>query len=333
MSPTRGSADSSACQATSPPPAVGGLGSPHRLRSRDAHNIGTSDHMVAKPAITMCFCLVIITAANLAQHTYHPPLSLCETEAAKRFGTASWRAIFDPWQADADGERRWTPAHEVRLQEFSGKWVYLSCITIFMHWLYFACSLIAELVAHGGSSGSAGGSSGSAGAGRFAAAVYGACPIVNGLVSVTMMLYCIMWFVATFFIPDWKAQWRFFMAHGYPQFGYLMGLLHLPSLACVPIDVIAKDATLLEAHAPSPRTLFAVVMAFNVAYHIWLATNYYMCDGAIPYPWYYDIAIMAYPKVGFAFYGVFVTGMLLSVVLGLRRVIARRAISNAKRAH
>ena len=46
---------------------------------------------------------VLLVLANLGQHRWHPPLSLCEEQAVKDYGTVSWRDKFDP----SRGLRRW----------------------------------------------------------------------------------------------------------------------------------------------------------------------------------------------------------------------------------
>ena len=105
-----------------------------------------------------------------------------------------------------------------------------------------------------------------------------------------------------------------------------MALVHLPSLFCPLLDIYAKDAALLRALTPSRKTLVIGTTIFHICYEAWLALNGYMCGGAIPYPWYYDIFLkLPYPMPGLAAYLVVVNALLAAVVLALRRLIVWRA--------
>lgn len=257
--------------------------------------------------------LLLLTAANVAQHVGHPPLSLCEEAAARRFGTTLWRAAFDPWHSDPVLGFIWTPAHEARLQDFSGKWVYISCIIVAQHWLYFLVCVLAEMQPFGARLNA-----------RLTKGAYGTFAFVHGLATVVMCLYCLMWCVATYLIPEWRAQWDFFEARGYRRFPQLMALVHLPSLAAPAIDILSKQPALLRQHTPTTATLVLTTTAFHLAYHAWLFTNFVMCGGAIPYPWYYDMLLSPYPVASLAIYMLLVAGFLACVVLGYGQVIAWR---------
>ena len=143
------------------------------------------------------FNFALLFAANYAQHILHPPTSLCESATVKRFGTTDWRPLFKPWVPDPVHGAAWTPAHEARLQEFSGKWVYISAIIIFLHMIYFGLSLLVEL-RKGGKPG------------KLATAVYGVSALVHGLATVVIILYVVMWYISTYVIYEWKNQWYFF---------------------------------------------------------------------------------------------------------------------------
>ena len=260
-------------------------------------------------------CTVLLLAANLAQHPLHPPVAWCEQAAAQRFRTTAWREHFQPWRPDPIYGKSWTPAHEARLQDFSGKWVYISCITIFLHLVYFGASLVVELIR----------ASGRQPPPQLTAAVYGCCAPIGSLAMVVMLLYCVMWTIATYVIREWRAQWDFFEARGFPLYPQLMALVHLPSLLCVVVDIVGKDPALLRAHTPSTQTVLVGMTTFHVCYEAWLFLNYCMCGAAIPYPWYYDLGFSPYPVTSLAAYGVGVNVFLSVVVVALRRFILWRA--------
>ena len=117
----------------------------------------------------------------------------------------------------------------------------------------------------------------------------------------------------------------FFQDAGCSHFPQIMALVHLPSLACPVVDVLSKDARLLQQHTPSAARLVLSTTAFHVAYELWLYLNLVRCGGAIPYPWYYDIGLSPAPRLGFVAYGLIVNAALVGVVLGVRYVIMCRA--------
>ena len=265
---------------------------------------------MARPLLPAAICLVALTAANLCQHVLHPPVSWCEEAAAARFRTANWRALFKPWEVDPISGRSWTPAHEAALQDFSGKWVYISCITILLHWSYFAASFITQLIARPN---------------RLTTMVYSCCAFIHGVSILVMVLYCVMWWVATYVLPEWRAQWDFFEERGVVWYPQMMATVHLPSLLCPILDILGKDPKLLREHTPSARRLVLGTTAYHLTYEAWLYLNLVMCDGAIPYPWYYDIGFSAYPMTGFVMYGLAVNALLVMVVVGFRRFILWRS--------
>jgi hypothetical protein len=249
---------------------------------------------------------VLLVLANLGQHAWHPPLSLCEAQAAKEYGGPNWRDKFDPF-ALTDGVKLWTPAHEARLQDYSGKAVYLTCLTIFGQATYQGLSLLAEIV-------------GVEAAPRLSRSVYASASFVNGFGILVCCMWLFFWFLQAFFHPEWRAQWDFFESRGYAYMP-LMCLVHLPSLFCGLIDIASKDPRLLAKHCPSDFSLIKAVTTYHAAFELWLLTNYHKCSGAIPYPWYYEIKLSPYPLPLLTVYLLGVNVMISAIVLGYRRYI------------
>lgn len=250
----------------------------------------------------LAFTLLVL--ANLGQHRWHPPLSLVEAQAAKDLGGADWRAKFDPY-ATTNGEKLWTPAHEARLQDFSGKAVYLTACTIFLQAAYQGLSLLAEL----------------SGAPALVQLTYSSAAFVNGFGVLVCCMFLFFWGLQTAVHPEWRAQWNFFERSGYPLYMPLMCLVHLPSLACGFVDVASKDRALLRARCPSRLALLKASTAYHALFEAWLYTNWAMCGHAIPYPWYYDIQLSAHPVLYMLAYLLSVNTMASGLVLAYRRYI------------
>ena len=222
---------------------------------------------VARSALA--FALLVL--ANLGQHAWHPPMELVEAQAAADWGGADWRARFDPTQTTG-GERLWTPAHEARLQDFSGKFVYLTACTIWLQATYQGMSLLAELL-------------GPSAAPRLHNVVYSSAAFVNAFGVLVCCMFLFFWSMQVAVMPQWRAQWNFFESAGYPHYMPLMVLVHLPSLVCGFVDVASKDAALLRSRCPSRLTLVKATTLYHAMFEAWLFTNFYMCGSAIPYPW------------------------------------------------
>lgn len=249
---------------------------------------------------------VLLVLANLGQHRWHPPLTLVEVQATATLGGADWRSRFDPY-ASTNGEFIWTPAHEARLQDFSGKGVYLTACTIFLQAAYQGCSLLVELL-------------GESAAPRGTQIVYHCTPFFNGFGILVCCMFLFFWLIQVTIHPEWRAQWNFFEARGYAYMP-LMCLVHLPSLACGFLDVLSKKPALLAHHCPSRTHLLLAVTAYHATFECWLLLNWTQTGGAIPYPWYYDIARSPYPLGALLLYLVVVNVMVSYLVLGYRRFI------------
>lgn len=267
----------------------------------------TAPHITAIRLSIGLVAFVLLLLANLAQHYWHPTVVLCEEYATTTLGV-DWRNRFDPYATGPDGIKKWTPAHEARLQDFSGKSVYLTVCTIFLQALYQGASLLVELL-------------GEASAPRVTAVVYHCTSFFNGFGILVCCMFLFFWSLQTLFHPEWRAQWDFFEKRGYPNYMPLMCLVHLPSLFCGFLDVLSKKPRLLEYHCPSDRHLIFAVTAYHATFETWLFINYLQCGGAIPYPWYYDIALSPYPKALLALYLVGVNTMCCAIVFGFRRFI------------
>ena len=252
---------------------------------------------------------VLLVLANLAQHVWHPPLSLAEEQAAKDWGGPDWRVRFNPYDLTR-GERLWTPAHEARLQDYVGKGVYLTAITIMGQCVYQGLSLLVEVGLAFGRP-----------LPRLTTAVYSSAAFINGLGVMMCCMFLFFWAIQKAVHPEWRAQWNFYEARGYPKYWPLMVLVHLPSLVCGFVDVASKDASLLAKYLPGPAALVWAGTAYHVAYEAWLYLNFVMCGGAIPYPWYYDIQLSDRPLTNLLLYLVVVNAMISGIVLGYRRYI------------
>ena len=275
------------------------------------------------------------------EHHWHPPLSLVEEQAAKDLGGPDWRTRFDPYHT-TNGVKLWTPAHEARLQDFSGKAVYLTAITIFGQAFYQFLSLLAEVV-------------GAQAAPGLTAMVYSSCAFVNGFGVLVCCMFLFFWGLQTAVHPEWRttaevelrcvlalnrhllptgscagAQWNFFESKGYAYMP-LMVLVHLPSLICGFLDVASKDVQLLAARLPSRWTLVKAVTAYHSSFELWLCLNWYMCGYAIPYPWYYDIQLSSRPLTNLVMYLVVVNLMISGLVIAYRKFIAQ-CVGHAKHA-
>lgn len=287
----------------------------------------------------------MLVCANLAQHYWHPPLSLVEEQAAKDLGGADWRNRFDPYQT-TNGVKLWTPAHEARLQDYSGKMVYLTAITILGQCCYQGLSLLAEIA-------------GSAAVPRLTTAVYSSAAFVNGFGVLVCCMFCFFWGLQTAAHPEWRAQWNFFESKGF-HYMPLMVLVHLPSLVCGFIDVASKDKRLLAELLPSRWTLVMAVTACECDGHLthtsaptsrnrasrhrvtlltakpraripslsdhtcfetWLFINWSKCGMAIPYPWYYDIQLSSMPATNLVLYFLGINVMISSLVIAYRAFI------------
>jgi len=257
--------------------------------------------------LTLSFiAFAMLVCANLAQHYWHPPLSLVEEQAAKDLGGADWRNRFDPYQT-TNGVKLWTPAHEARLQDYSGKMVYLTAITILGQCCYQGLSLLAEIA-------------GSAAVPRLTTAVYSSAAFVNGFGVLVCCMFCFFWGLQTAAHPEWRAQWNFFESKGF-HYMPLMVLVHLPSLVCGFIDVASKDKRLLAELLPSRWTLVMAVTAYHTCFETWLFINWSKCGMAIPYPWYYDIQLSSMPATNLVLYFLGINVMISSLVIAYRAFI------------
>ena len=160
----------------------------------------------------------------------------------------SGRARFNPY-ALTNGERLWTPAHEARLHDFSGKGVYLTACTIFGQCVYQGLSFLAELL-------------GPQLAPRLTNLVYSSAAFVNGIGVLVCCMFCFFWGLQTFLHPEWRAQWNFFDSKGF-SYMPLMCLVHLPSLFCGFIDITSKDPLMLAKKLPSRWTLVKAVTLYG----------------------------------------------------------------------
>lgn len=229
---------------------------PHARAGRGAH-IGTG---MARWQSFVAFGLLIV--ANLSQHTWHPPLALVEAAAVEEDGPR-WRETFTPFK-----NKKWTPAHEVRLQDLSGKGVYLTCQTIFVQMVYQGLSLLV-----------------SPSRPRLTKAIYMSSAFIHGFGVLCCMLWAFFWALTNLAFPEWREQWNFFEARGYWYYRELMILVHVPSLISAVLDVVTKDPAMSIACCPSGSSLALAVLAWIVYYHVSLYIHYVYCGGAIPYPW------------------------------------------------
>uniref|UniRef100_A0A7S3PMJ8 Uncharacterized protein n=1 Tax=Aplanochytrium stocchinoi TaxID=215587 RepID=A0A7S3PMJ8_9STRA len=220
--------------------------------------------------------LILCATANYLQHLAHPSNEVLEIVAAESLGEG-WREK----NAFVVGTA-WTAQHELMSQTYSGRFVYLSVLVLLIQFMYALCSFIAELFPEGE---------------KFASRVYSAAALVNGLAIVTGILFTVIAIIHEYHTV-YRQQWDFFettyddtylLGYRVRWYALLMYAVHLPLLLAPYIDMTTKRPHLLRHATPSSLATATALTFVNVGYHAWLRHNYVMNDGAIPYPWYYDI--------------------------------------------
>lgn len=159
---------------------------PARTQTPPAKPIATVPQSRLRIALA-ALAFILLVLANLGQHAWHPPLALCEAQAALDLGGSDWRVRFDPYKL-TDGVKKWTPAHEARLQDFAGKGAYLTVITVFGQCTYQGLSLLAEL-------------KGAPAASRLTQFVYASASFVNALGVLVCSMFLFFWWAPLLWNP------------------------------------------------------------------------------------------------------------------------------------
>mmetsp|Transcript_15552 Transcript_15552/g.17578 ORF Transcript_15552/g.17578 Transcript_15552/m.17578 type:complete len:274 (+) Transcript_15552:154-975(+) len=220
--------------------------------------------------------LFLSITANYLQHIAHPTNEVLENVAAKNLGR-NWREenLFRVGTG-------WTAQHELMSQTYSGRFVYLSVLVLFLQLIYSVFSFIVELFPLRE---------------KYARRVYACAALVNGLAIVTGVLFTTIAIVHEYHVK-YREQWDFFettyddtLVWGVKirWYALLMYAVHMPLLLAPYIDITTKRPHLLHHATPSSLVTATALTFVNIGYHVWLRHNYIMNNGAIPYPWYYDI--------------------------------------------
>lgn len=234
--------------------------------------------MAARKVLLSYVLLAIVGVANYVQHHLPAPVA---------------NAWFDENGLDMG-------RHELELQQYAAKWVYLTAQILCVLLAYHALS------AWGATWG-----------GPAEALACGLAPVCLGLGVVVYGLFVFFWVLMTVFQPRWRDQWTYYESLGYPYERW-MHAMHNPLWLCPLVDALCvRDRRRLARDALGVPATLALVAAY-VAFYAGFTTLNWRWTGCYVYPWMYDIDRSGYGRRGHvAYYGT-LSLPVAWVVLGCR---------------